>query len=187
MDFGFSVPTRGPLANRGDLGRIASRGEELGFRYLAVPDHIVVPTQIESRYPYSQTGAWPGRLAGDCFEQLSLMAWLAARTEEIRLLTSVMVVPHRDAVLTAKILATIDVLSEGRSVVGCGTGWMAEEFKAIATPPFGERGAVTDEYLRVLFVQEFLNLERDEIQLADDLVFEAHNSRIYQQQILVKV
>ena len=149
MDFGFNVPTRGPLANKDDLTAIAQRGEALGYRYLAIPDHIVVPTSIASRYPYSQEGDWPGRLSGDCFEQLTLMAWLAAATSEARLVTSVMVVPHRNPVHTAKILATIDALSGGRVVLGCGTGWMAEEFEAIGTEPFAERGKVTDEYIRI--------------------------------------
>jgi probable F420-dependent oxidoreductase len=59
-----------------------------------------------------------------------------------------MVVPHRPAVLAAKMLATVDVLSEGRVIVGCGVGWMREEFEALGAPPFDERGAVVDEYIR---------------------------------------
>jgi alkanesulfonate monooxygenase SsuD/methylene tetrahydromethanopterin reductase-like flavin-dependent oxidoreductase (luciferase family) len=59
-----------------------------------------------------------------------------------------MVVPHRAAMFTAKAIATIDVLSQGRATVGCGVGWMDEEFKAVGAPPFAERGKVTDEYLR---------------------------------------
>jgi len=149
MDFGFSMPTRGPLANKRDLVEIARAGEALGFSYLAIPDHILVPRQIDSRYPYSQEGDWPGRVGGECLEQLTLMAWLAAATEKARLLTSVMVVPHRKPVHTAKILATIDVLSGGRVVLGCGTGWLREEFEAIGTEPFEARGQVTDEYIRV--------------------------------------
>ena len=69
-------------------------------------------------------------------------------TNRLRLLTSVMVLPHRSPVLTAKILATIDVLSGGRLDVGCGVGWMKEEFEAIGAPDFSERGAVGSEYLR---------------------------------------
>jgi probable F420-dependent oxidoreductase len=68
-----------------------------------------------------------------------------------------MVVPHRPAVFTAKVLATIDVLSQGRVAVGCGVGWLQEEFEAIGAPPFSERGKVTDEYLRcfkTLWTQE---------------------------------
>ena len=60
-----------------------------------------------------------------------------------------MVVPHRPAVLTAKILATIDCLSKGRLTLGIGAGWCEEEFIAIGTPPFAERGAVTDEWMMV--------------------------------------
>jgi alkanesulfonate monooxygenase SsuD/methylene tetrahydromethanopterin reductase-like flavin-dependent oxidoreductase (luciferase family) len=59
-----------------------------------------------------------------------------------------MVVPHRPAVLAAKMLATLDVLSGGRLVVGVGAGWLEREFEALATPPFAERGAITDEFLR---------------------------------------
>jgi len=67
----------------------------------------------------------------------------------MRLLSSVMVVPHRPPMFTAKALATLDVLSQGRVTVGIGAGWMEEEFRAIGAPPFSERGKVTDEYLRV--------------------------------------
>ena len=67
---------------------------------------------------------------------------------KIKLLTSVMVVPHRPAVLTAKVLSTIDVLSKGRLIVGCGAGWMREEFEAIEAHDFDRRGAVTNEYIR---------------------------------------
>jgi probable F420-dependent oxidoreductase len=117
----------------------------------------VIPTQIDSRYPYSQTGEFPGRHSGDCLEQLTAMAYAAAVTSNIRLLSSVMVVPHRNPVHTARILQTIDTLSDGRLTVGIGAGWMEEEFNAIGTPPFRERGRVTDEYLQVfkeLWTQE---------------------------------
>ena len=83
---------------------------------------------------------------GHCFDQLATIAFLAGCTERLRLLTSVLVVPHRPAVLTAKILATIDVLANGRLIVGAGAGWMKEEF-ALLDAPFEERGKVTDEYL----------------------------------------
>ena len=59
-----------------------------------------------------------------------------------------MVVPHRPPVLTAKVLATVDVLSGGRLIVGCGAGWLREEFEAISAPDFDRRGAVTGEYIR---------------------------------------
>ena len=149
MDYGFSIPTRGPLATQEGLLALAKRGEELGFSYLAIPDHIVIPRQIGSPYPYNTARKMVGAADGDCLEQLVLMSYLAAATTKIRLLTSIMVVPHRNPMFTAKALATIDVLSHGRVTVGCGAGWMEEEFKAIGVPPFAERGRVTDEYLRI--------------------------------------
>jgi probable F420-dependent oxidoreductase len=149
MDYGFSIPTRGAMATRDSVVEMAKRGEELGFNYVAIPDHIVIPRQIDSPYPYNPERKMVGAADGDCMEQLVLMAYLAASTRRIRLLTSVMVVPHRNPMFTAKALATIDVLSQGRVTVGCGAGWMDEEFQAIGVPPFAERGKVTDEYLRV--------------------------------------
>jgi len=149
MEYGFNLPTRGPLATPEIIADMARLGESLGFTWLAFPDHVVIPRDIESRYPYSGTGAYPGQSSGDCMEQITTLAWVAAVTERARLLTSVMVVPHRNPVFTAKALATADVLSGGRVTVGVGAGWMAEEFEAIGTEPFAERGAVTDEYLEV--------------------------------------
>jgi probable F420-dependent oxidoreductase len=148
MDYGFNLPTRGPLANRDSMLALARRGEELGFTYLALADHIVIPRRIDSPYPYSAARKMAGAADGDCMEQLTVMAFLAAATSRARLLSSVMVVPHRPAVFTAKALATLDVLSQGRVTVGVGAGWMDEEFQAIGAPPFTERGKVTDEYLR---------------------------------------
>lgn len=149
MKFGFSIPTRGPLAERAQVIEIARRGEALGFDCVSVNDHIVIPRQIGSRYPYSRSGGWAGGRHGEALEQLTMLAFLAGVTERIRLLTAVMVVPYRSPVATARMLATADVLSGGRLTVGCGVGWMKEEFEALDTPPFEERGRVTDEYLRI--------------------------------------
>src|SRR6266481_3699787 len=80
-------------------------------------------------------------------EMLTLAAWLASVTTRVRLVLAVLVVPHRPAVLAAKQLATIDVLSGGRLTVGIGAGWLKAEFDAVVTTPFAERGAVTDEYV----------------------------------------
>jgi probable F420-dependent oxidoreductase len=148
MEIGFFLPTRGPLATPEGVRSLARRGEDLGFDIIGVPDHVVIPTRIAPHYPYSDTGDFPGGGAGDCLDQLALLGFLAGQTSKVRLLTSIMVVPHRPAVLAAKMLATVDVLSGGRVTVGCGAGWMREEFEAIGAPPFDERGAVVDEYIR---------------------------------------
>jgi probable F420-dependent oxidoreductase len=147
MLIGFDMPVRGALATPETIARLAIEGEAMGFGHATFSDHIVIPNDIQARYPYAETGEFPAQARGDWYEQLTTMAFVAARTTRLRLVTSVMVVPHRPAVLTAKILATIDLLSQGRLTVGCGAGWLAEEFAALGTPPFAERGAVTDEYL----------------------------------------
>ncbi len=152
MKFGFPLPTRGPLAKPESMGLIARRGEELGFEFVSVSDHVVIPRSIRSDYPYNEKGQYPGTLFGstdvEYLDQLTVMAFVAARTRTIRLLTSVMVVPYRPAVHTAKALASIDVLSKGRLILGAGAGWMREEFEALGAPSFERRGAVTEEYLR---------------------------------------
>ena len=85
-------------------------------------------------------------------EQITLLSYIAGQTSKIRLVTSVLIVPHRNPLIAAKSLATLDVLSGGRLVVGVGVGWMREEFQALGLPPFEERGAVTDEYIRAFKV-----------------------------------
>ena len=148
MKYGFTLPGRGPLATPDNLAAITRRGEELGYHFVLFGDHIVVPRQIASPYPYTETGEFPGSASGEAMEQLTVLAFLAGQTQTIRLVTSVIIVPHRNPLVAAKALATLDVLSKGRLVVGVGVGWMREEFEALGLPPFEERGAVTDEYIR---------------------------------------
>lgn len=152
MKFGFAAPHRGPLANPDALRTIAVRAEELGYEYLTVSDHIVIPRNVAHKYPYSETGEFGHSQQGlqDTMEQFTLLAWLAAATSKIGLLTSVVVVPHRNPLFMAKSLATTDVLSGGRVTVGCGAGWMREEFEALDLPDFDARGRVTTEYIQAM-------------------------------------
>src|SRR6266404_8157506 len=145
MQYGFGAPVSGPLSGPRDLARIVTEGEAIGYDYCTLSDHVAIPRELEKKYPYSDTGEFPGRAGGDRHEQLTAVAFVAGKTSRLRLVTSVTVVPHRPAVLTAKILATIDVLSKGRLVFGIGAGWMKEEFEALGVPPLPERGVVTDE------------------------------------------
>ena len=118
MQFGFGLPTRGPMATPQSLATLAQKGEELGFAIISVSDHIIIPKAIASTYPYNESGTFAGSPTGECLEQLSLLSFLVGVTSSAKLLTSVMVLPHRPPVLTAKMLATIDVLSNGRLIVG---------------------------------------------------------------------
>lgn len=147
MRFGVNILSRGPMANRAGYKAVAGAAERLGFDFVSANDHVVVPADIDSRYPYSEEGDWAGRNTGECLDVLTTLTFLAGCTERVRLLSSVMVVPHRPAILAAKMIATADVLSEGRMIIGCGAGWMQEEIEALGTAPYAERGKVTDEYI----------------------------------------
>jgi len=147
MRYGFYLPTRGVCATAEALEALLERGEALGFASVMIADHLVFPVEIASRYPYTVSGDFPG--GGDALDQLSLMAFAAGRTRSLRLVTSVMILPHRNPVLTAKMLATIDVVSRGRVTVGVGVGWLREEFEALGARDFDRRGAVSDEYIRI--------------------------------------
>jgi probable F420-dependent oxidoreductase len=145
MDFGLHLPASSANVAAEDLVRFAQRAEALGFYCLTVADHVIVPRNISVPYPYTVDGKYPG--TGYHLETLMTMGYLAGATQRIRFVTSVMILPYRNPIVTAKMLASLDVLSGGRMIVGAGVGWMKEEFEAIGTEPFAERGKVTDEYI----------------------------------------
>ena len=147
MRYGFYLPTRGGAATPDALQALVQRGEALGFHSVVIADHVVFPVRIASKYPYTVSGVFPG--AGDTLEQLTLATFVAAHTRRLRLVTSVMILPHRHPVLAAKMLATLDVLSRGRLTVGVGVGWLREEFEALGAPDFERRGAASDEILTI--------------------------------------
>jgi probable F420-dependent oxidoreductase len=150
VELGFSLPSRGPLARVDVLTRLARTADALGFSVVTISDHIVLPTRSSAPYPYDSTGAFPGGAQQPYLEPIPTAAWLLAVTRRLRVGISVLVVPYRNPVVTAKQLATIDAMSGGRLIVGAGVGWWPEEFEALAAPAFAERGAVTDEYLRLM-------------------------------------
>ena len=151
MEFGFSLPGRGPLASIDVVLKLAEKADALRFDSLFVTDHVVMPVASEkSVYPYTTSGQFPGGLAQDYLEPLATLSHLAHATRRPRLGISVLVIPYRNPLLAAKILATIDVLSKGRVILGAGVGWLREEFEALGAPPFEERGAVTEEYIKLM-------------------------------------
>ena len=146
MEFGLHLPSSSSNVTSQDLIRFARQAEALGFYCITVADHVVVPRDISIPYPYTTDGKYPG--TGYHLETLTTMSFLAGATERIRFVTSVMIAPYRHPVLTAKMLASLDVLSKGRVIVGLGVGWMKEEFEALNAPAFDQRGRVTDEYIK---------------------------------------
>ena len=149
MHFGWVIHNRSETGKREVMVRLAQRADRLNFDSIWVTDHIVVPTKVKSRYPYSATGAFPIQPQEDYLEPLTVLTYLAACTERVGLGVSVMILPHRNPILAAKMLSTLDVLSNGRVIAGVGVGWLEEEFQALGLPPFRERGAYSDECIRI--------------------------------------
>jgi probable F420-dependent oxidoreductase len=145
MDFGLHLPASSGITSA-NLVRFAQQAESLGFYCITVADHVIIPKNITVAYPYTIDGKYPG--TGYHLETLTTMSFLAGATERIRFVTSVMIAPYRNPVITAKMLASLDVLSGGRVIVGLGVGWMKEEFENLNAPPFADRGRVTDEYIQ---------------------------------------
>ena len=151
MEFGFSLPGRGPLAGIDVVLKLAEKADALRFDSLFVTDHIVMPaSSAKSVYPYTTSGQFPGGLAQDYLEPLATLSHLAHATKRAKLGISVLVIPYRNPLLTAKMLATIDVLSKGRVILGAGVGWLREEFEALNAPAFDERGPVTEDYIKLM-------------------------------------
>ena len=151
MEYGFYLPSGGLTAQPDNLTNIARQGDKLGFFCMVMPDHVIQPRTVESQYPYSVTGDIQqahSTASDERLEQITTLAYLAGITDQIKLVTSVMIIPYRNPILTAKMLSTLDMLSKGRLILGAGVGWMKEEFELLNTEPFAERGAVTNEYLR---------------------------------------
>ena len=149
MYFGYGAPTRPPLGTAANTRLIAAKAEEVGLSYVSIADHIFPPFDGKDAYPYTADGSTPWDDSGNVLECLTLASYIAGATRKLRLVTGVMVVPLRNPLVTAKVLASIDVLSAGRLVVGCGAGWEREEFEVLGAPPFDRRGAAVDEYLEV--------------------------------------
>jgi probable F420-dependent oxidoreductase len=147
MRYGFYLPTRGPMATREGVLTLAKEGERLGFHSAMIADHVVFPVESNSDYPYTLDRKHPG--GGDALETFSILGVVAGATERLRLVTSVLVLPYRNPVLTAKMVATLDVLSGGRVTLGVGVGWLKEEFEALGSPDFAQRGAVSDEWIAI--------------------------------------
>lgn len=150
MRFGLLPPYRsGVCADPVWMTRFVQHAERCGYESVYTVEHVVVPGRYDQTYPYSDSGRMP--LPVDCPipDPLDLLAFLAARTERIRLGTGVMVVPHHHPLVLAKRLATIDVLSGGRVLLGAGVGWMREELESTGVD-FSRRGRRLDETLAAM-------------------------------------
>jgi probable F420-dependent oxidoreductase len=138
MRLGLVHINMGPMSQPDALVKAAQAAEAAGFDSLWAGEHIVLP---DPQVPPSPMGPQDPVL-----DSLLALAWAAAHTTTIRLATGVVILPQRNPVILAKQVATLDVLSGGRVILGIGAGYLEPEFAAVGAN-FAERGAVTDEYL----------------------------------------
>jgi probable F420-dependent oxidoreductase len=148
MKFGLTY-ANSVAPDRDSALRLAGFAEDLGFESLWTTEHIVVPFGYESTYPYAKSGRMPEGEDATMPESLVWLSFMAAATSTIRLGTGVLVVPQRHPLVLAKAVATLDVLSGGRMMLGVGSGWLEEEFDALGLP-FDDRGDRTDEAIRLM-------------------------------------
>jgi probable F420-dependent oxidoreductase len=122
----------------------ASNAERLGFSTLWVPEHVVLVDKYASKYPYSGDGALPAPSDSPIADPFIALTAMASATEKIRLATGICLVPEHNPVVLAKVVATLDWLSNGRVALGVGIGWLEEEFQALGIP-WERRAARTRE------------------------------------------
>lgn len=149
LRFGIQLPHYGKAVETIGIRSMAELIVQAGFDGVWLSDHIVLIEGSASRYPYAEDGAYTFDPGTPWYELVTTLAYLAAVTEEVELGTAVCVLPQRHPVLLAKQLATVDRLARGRTVLGVGAGWLAEEFAALGYPYDG-RGTRTERYIEAL-------------------------------------
>src|SRR5262245_1402362 len=135
----FSFPL-GPFSRYPDVEAVAGLArvaEQAGFWHVSMGEHVIVPGAVRETFG----PVW--------YEPLALAAYLAARTERVRILFGVLVLPYHNPLRLAKAVATVDQISRGRLTVGLGSGWLEDEFRML-NAPFARRGAYTDEAIRLM-------------------------------------
>jgi probable F420-dependent oxidoreductase len=137
MEFGVWIPNCRHLATPGIIRATAVRAEQLGYDSVWVSDHVITPNANVANFGEA------------IFDPFVTLAVAAGATGRVKLGTTVLIIPYRNAVVTAKMVSSLDALSGGRVILGIGAGWLAAE-SAILGVPFAERGAMTDEHLRVM-------------------------------------
>jgi len=157
MKVGVNLINFGPSASPDRLRRWAELAEGLGYHHLLTSDHVAVTPDVQSRYP------------APTYEPISTLAWLAGITTRIAIGSTVVIVPYRSPLETARAIANIDQFSGGRVIFGVGVGWAKEEFAALNVP-FEKRGRMTDEYLaamQCLWTEDFAAFEGEFVRFTD--------------------
>jgi probable F420-dependent oxidoreductase len=149
MKLGLMFVNSGPFSNPALLAHLAITAERCGVESMWTVEHVVIPQDYKSPYPYSSSGKIPGGEDVSIPDPLLPLAFAAAVTKTIKLATGVLILPQRHPLYVAKEAATLDVLSGGRAILGIGSGWLEEEFSSLGLD-FHTRGARTDESIKSL-------------------------------------
>src|SRR5438132_3416452 len=134
MRFGIIFANVGNAVTPEGATALATIAEENGFESLWTVEHVVVPAGYQSPYPYSPTGKMPGPEESPIPDPLIWLTWVAAVTRNIRLATGILILPQRTPAVLAKEVATLDLLSGGRVILGVGGGCLQAGFKALGVP-----------------------------------------------------
>lgn len=151
MRLGLHAIGIGTGALRAVIEAAAAAAEACGFATLWAGEHVVMVDQPQSRYPYSRDGQIAVPAAADWLDPFVALSFAAAATQRIRVATGVLLLPEHNPVIVAKQAASLDVLSDGRLILGVGVGWSREEYAALGIP-FARRGERLDEYLQAIRV-----------------------------------
>jgi probable F420-dependent oxidoreductase len=157
MKVGVNLINFGPGANPESLASWAQLSESLGYHLLMTCDHISITPDVQSRYP------------APFYEPISTLGWLAGITTTIEIGTTVIILPYRNVLETARATANIDQLSGGRLILGVGIGWSQQEYAALRVP-YAKRGAITNEYLaalKLLWTQDVASYQGEFVSFED--------------------
>src|SRR5215475_8056901 len=149
MKFGLMYANAGPFAFPEMLTHLARTAERVGVESIWTIEHVVIPVGYKSAYPYDPSGKIPAPEQLPMPDPLIALAYAAAVTKNLRLATGILILPQRHPLYVAKEVASLDVLSHGRVILGIGVGWLQEEFEALGIP-FEERAARTAESVRAI-------------------------------------
>src|SRR2546429_697979 len=149
MKFGIAYANAGPFGFPEPLAHLARTAEEVGIESIWTVEHVVIPVGYQSKYPYDPSGKIPGPENVPIPDPILPLAFAAAVTKKLRLATGILILPQRHPIYVAKEVATLDVLSGGRAILGIGIGWLKEEFDALGIP-FAERAGRTREAVRAI-------------------------------------
>jgi probable F420-dependent oxidoreductase len=149
MKFGLMYANAGPFAYPELSTHLATTAERVGVESMWTIEHVVIPVGYQSTYPYDPSGKIPAPEQLPMPDPLIALAYVAAVTKTLRLATGILILPQRHPLYVAKEVASLDVLSHGRVILGIGVGWLEEEFDALGIP-FAERAARTAEAVRAI-------------------------------------